>query len=102
MDDSAIGGSETDSSYDDVDALSPRESGSSAAESSGYLSTSTTIAASNLSEFDMKLRSCDSRLGFLETQLKSSKGSHMVAMKEMEQVKSLIDQLSSKIKVHCT
>lgn len=94
-DDSAIGGSETDSSYDDVDAQPLRQycSSSSSIETGGLCSTSADV--------EMKLNSYDNRLGFLEAELKSSKGYHVITMSELDQIKSLVDSLSNKIKV-CT
>ena len=97
MDDSAIGGSETDSSYDDVDAQSLRETNSGTTESNGCLSPPYNVI-SNLSDMDKKLGSCNS-LGLLEGQL-SSKGYHNMTMKEVEELKNLVHQLSIKVKVH--
>lgn len=98
MDDSAIGSSETDSSYDDVPVSQPLK-GSSSTEVSEPSSIPPYNVVSYLSDFDIKLSSCDNRLRFLESQLKSSKGSHVMAMKELEQLKGLVDQLSTKVKV---
>ena len=99
MDDSAIGGSETDSSYDDVDAQSLREMNCGTMESNGCLSPSSNVI-SNLFDGDKKLGSCDNymydNVGLLEGQL-GSKGCHAVAVKEL---KNLVHQLSTKVEVH--
>lgn len=86
MDDSAI---ETDSNYDDIPVTKASHS-----------STSPYIMDSYLSKFDACLSSCDKRLGFLESELKSGKGSQVAAMKELEQLKGLVDQLFTKVKVY--
>ena len=101
MDDSAIWGSETDSSYDDIDIQLLRGNGGSSnnTEYAGVYSTSASNVTRCISNFDVKLSSYDNRLGFLEAQLKSSNGSHVIAIKEMEQIKSLLDRVSTKVKV---
>lgn len=99
MDDSAIGISETDSSYDDIPATQAL-GGSGSAEISRHSSISPYNMDSYLSKFDTWFNSCDKRLGFLESQLKSSKGSQVAAMKELEQLKDLVDQLFTKVKVY--
>ena len=98
MDDSAIGNSETDTSYDDIPATQALR-GSGSAEISSHSSISPYNMDSHLSKFDACLSSCDKRLGFLESQLKSSKGSQVEAMKELEQLKDSVDQLFTKVKV---
>lgn len=96
MDDSAIGGSETDSSYDDVDAQPPREVSSGTTES--YSNLSCYDVVSHLSDTEPgSCSDCDSpRLP--QTQL-SSKGYHFAEVKEVEQLKNLVHQLSVKVKV---
>ena len=95
MDDSAIGGSETDSSYDDVDAQPLREM-----SSGNYGSLSTYDVVSHFSDTDKELGSCNDcdSLGLPQTQL-SSKGYHSVPMKEVEELKNLVHHLSIKVKV---
>lgn len=99
MDDSAIGSSETDSSYDDTPVTQALR-GSGSAEISIHSSISPHKVGLYLSEFNAWLSSCDKRLGFLESQLKTTKGSHVASMKELEQLKGLVDQLSTKVKVY--
>ena len=96
MDDSAIWSSETDLSYDDMDA---QLLSSSSTESAGLLSNSAKSMTACMSNFESKICSYDHRLGFLETQLISNKGSYNAAVKEMEQIRSLLDHMSTKVKV---
>ena len=93
MDDSAIGSSETDSSYDDVDAQPLRIMSSGTAES--YSSLSSYDVVSHLSDTELgSCNDCDS-LRLPQT----SKGYHPAAMKEVEELKNLVHQLSIKVEV---
>ena len=93
MDDSAIGSSETDSSYDDVDAQPLRVMSSGRTES--YSSLSSYDVVSHLSDTELgSCNDCDS-LRLPQT----SKGYHPASMKEVEELKNLVHQLSIKVKV---
>lgn len=90
MDDSAIGGSETDSSYDDVDT---QQMSSGIGESHGSLSSYDVVSDRELGAYN------DSHsLGLPQTQL-SGKGYHSSPMKEVEELKNLVHHLSIKVKV---
>lgn len=91
IDDSAIGGSETDSSYDDVDTQPLKEMCSGTTES--YNSSVSHLSGTELGSYN----ECDSpRLP--QTQL-SSRGYHSSAIKEIEDLKNLVHQLSVRVKV---
>ena len=97
IDDSAIGGSETDSSYDDIDAQPLREMSSGATES--YSSLSCYDVVSHVS--DTELASCND---YDSPRLPQTKGYHSTAMKDVEELKNLVHQLSIKVEVQqlCT
>ena len=90
IDDSAIGGSETDSSYDDVDVQPLREMSSGATES--YSSCYDVV--SHVSDTELaSCNDCDS------PRLPQTKGYHSTAMKDVEELKNLVHQLSIKVEV---